>query len=172
MGVYELKGREIVDMDIDELVKALNSVLADEMLAFNEYLICSKVIKGPMRVIVKPKLKDQADEELEHAKKIMDRVTQLGGTPILNPNEWHDLSNCGYNAPEKNHVWPILQQTKEKEEKLINEYEKLKKKVHGKDYITHKLLLGILEDELKHEENLNDFIEDMEIMGYRHDKES
>lgn len=163
-------GKDIVDMDIDDLVESLNSVLADEMLAFNEYLICSKVIKGPMRVIVKPKLQEHSEEELSHAKKLMNRITQLGGTPILEPNDWYDVSNCGYEKPREKHVRPILEQSLEKEERLISQYEKLKEKVHGSDYVTHKLILEILEDELEHEEEINNFLEDMDIMGYRHEK--
>ena len=43
------KGREIVKMDVDELINILNKALADEWLAYYQYWIGAKVVKGPMK---------------------------------------------------------------------------------------------------------------------------
>lgn len=43
------KGREIVKMDVDELINLLNKALSDEWIAYYQYWIGSKVVKGPMK---------------------------------------------------------------------------------------------------------------------------
>ena len=43
------KGREIVKMNVDELINLLNKSLSDEWLAYYQYWIGSKVVKGPMK---------------------------------------------------------------------------------------------------------------------------
>ncbi len=43
------KGRDIVEMDVDQLIELLNKALADEWLAYYQYWIGAKVAKGPMR---------------------------------------------------------------------------------------------------------------------------
>ena len=43
------KGRSIVKMDVDELINLLNKALSDEWLAYYQYWIGAKVVKGPMK---------------------------------------------------------------------------------------------------------------------------
>ncbi|NMC41325.1 MAG: ferritin, partial [Bacteroidales bacterium] len=42
-------GRSIVKMNVDELINLLNKALADEWLAYYQYWIGAKVVKGPMK---------------------------------------------------------------------------------------------------------------------------
>ena len=77
------RGREIVGVDVNELIEELNKALADEWLAYYQYWIGAKVAKGPMRGAVVAELEEHATEELEHAGMLVERILQLGGTPIL-----------------------------------------------------------------------------------------
>ena len=77
------KGRSIVKMDIDELINLLNKALSDEWLAYYQYWIGAKVVKGPMKDAVIAELTLHATEELSHAELIATRIIQLGGTPVL-----------------------------------------------------------------------------------------
>ena len=43
------RGREIVGMDVDELLKLLNAAYASEWLAYYQYWLGAKIIKGPMK---------------------------------------------------------------------------------------------------------------------------
>ncbi|HDM42883.1 MAG TPA: ferritin, partial [Firmicutes bacterium] len=76
-----IKGREIVDMDVNGLVNLLNKALADEWLAYYQYWIGARVVKGPMRGAVVVELEEHAGDELRHAGMLVDRIMQLGGTP-------------------------------------------------------------------------------------------
>ena len=77
------KGREIVKMNVDELIGMLNKALSDEWLAYYQYWIGAKVVKGPMKDAVIAELTLHATEELSHAELIATRIIQLGGTPVL-----------------------------------------------------------------------------------------
>ena len=82
------KGRSIVKMDVDKLINLLNKALSDEWLAYYQYWIGAKVVKGPMKDAVIAELTIHATEELSHAELIATRIIQLGGTPVLSPEEW------------------------------------------------------------------------------------
>ena len=43
------KGRALVGKDVDKLIEMLNKALADEWLAYYQYWVGAKVVKGPMR---------------------------------------------------------------------------------------------------------------------------
>ena len=82
------KGRQIVGMDVDELLCILNHAFADEWLAYYQYWLGAKVVKGPMKDAVASELLLHATEELAHADMLALRIIQLGGTPLLSPEEW------------------------------------------------------------------------------------
>ncbi len=65
------KGRSIVKMDVDELINLLNKALSDEWLAYYQYWIGAKVVKGPMKDAVIAELTLHATEELGHAELVI-----------------------------------------------------------------------------------------------------
>jgi len=158
------KGSEIVGMDKGKLIKLLNQAFADEWLAYYQYWVGAKVIKGPMRGAVAAELQEHATKELKHAEMLSERVIQLGGSPILKPEDWYKLSNCGYDTPENPAVKVILEQNIKGEQCAIGVYQKLLETVKDKDPITYHLVLEILEDEVEHEADLQALAEDLELM--------
>ena len=60
------RGREIVGMNVDDLLKLLNQAYASEWLAYYQYWLGAKVIKGPMKDAVAAELNLHATEELNH----------------------------------------------------------------------------------------------------------
>ncbi len=159
------KGREIVGIDVKELVGLLNKALADEWLAYYQYWVGAKVVKGPMRPDVQKELEEHAGEELKHANMLAERIIQLGGTPLLSPDEWKAQSGCGYAAPKDPHVKKILQQNIKGEQCAIVVYSKILENVKGgKDPITANMLRKIMEEEVKHEEDLENLLEDVDLV--------
>jgi len=155
------KGREIVGVDIEELVKLLNKALADEWLAYYQYWVGSRVAVGRMRGIVASELEEHAKEELEHAEKLAERIIQLGGTPLINPQQWRKEANCGYDEPSDPNTRKLVAQNIKGEQCAIEVYQNLLKMVQDKDAITAHLVLEILEDEVEHEEDLEAILADM-----------
>jgi bacterioferritin len=158
------KGREIVGLDVNKLLELLNKAYADEWLAYYQYWVGAKVVVGPLRGIVEVELAEHAGEELEHAEKLAERIIQLGGTPILKPEDWYKMTNCGYEAPEDNSTENVVKQNIKGEQCAIEVYQKLLEIVKDKDPVTYNIVLDILEDEIEHEEDLETIAEDMKMM--------
>lgn len=161
------KGRKIVGTDVDNLIKMLNKALADEWLAYYQYWIGAKVAKGPMRGAVAAELVQHATEELGHAELLAERIIQLGGTPLLKPEDWFETTNCGYEAPEDPYVETLLAQNIKGEQCAIEVYQQLTKLTRDADPVTYQIVLAILTDEVEHEEDLQSLLEDIELMKER-----
>jgi bacterioferritin len=158
------KGREIVKMNVDELINLLNKALADEWLAYYQYWIGAKVVKGPMKDAVIAELDLHATEELAHAVLLTTRIVQLGGTPVLSPAEWMKITNCGYDAPEDPYVGKVLEQNIKGEQCAIKTYNNLLGITREGDPVSYNMILGILSQEVEHEEDLDALREDLELM--------
>lgn len=155
------KGTEIVGVDVKELIKLLNKALADEWLAYYQYWIGAAVAQGRMRGIVAGELMEHANEELKHAGMLIERINQLGGTPLLEPKEWYDQTNCGYEKPSDPNTKTLLQQNIKGEQCAIDVYRKLADFVKDKDPITYNMVIEIMTEEVEHEEDLEAILEDM-----------
>src|SRR4030043_1205092 len=158
------KGREIVKMNFDELINLLNKALSDEWLAYYQYWVGAKVVKGPMKDAVIAELTIHATEELSHAELIATRIIQLGGTPVLSPDEWSKITNCGYDAPEDPYVEVVLDQNIKGEQCAIRTYSKLLDITREADPVTYNIILAIISQEVEHEEDLAALKEDLELM--------
>ena len=158
------KGREIVKMNVDELINLLNKALADEWLAYYQYWIGAKVVKGPMKDAVIAELNLHATEELAHATLLSTRIIQLGGTPVLSPAEWMNITNCGYDAPADPYVEKVLEQNIKGEQCAIKIYNNLLGLTREGDPVSYNMILGILSQEVEHEEDLDALREDLELM--------
>ncbi len=156
------KGREIVGLDVDKLIELLNKAFADEWLAYYQYWLGAKVAKGNMRGQVVAELEEHAGDELRHAGMLAERIIQLGGVPILKPEDWYKMTNCGYDAPEDPHVENLLKQNIKGERCAIEAYNKLLAFTRDKDTVTYRMAEEILEDEVEHEEDLEAILEDLE----------
>jgi len=156
-------GKEIVGLDVDKLVDVLNEALADEWLAYYQYWIGAKVVKGINKDAVIAELIQHSADELRHAGMLADRILQLGGTPLLDPKEWTEKSGCGYSAPKDFNVIKILAQNIKGEQCAIKSYKKLMNLTKDKDEITYQMAFEIMRDEVEHEEDLQALEEDLKI---------
>ena len=158
------KAREIVGLDVKEVIELLNKSFADEWLAYYQYWVGAQVIAGPMRGQVVSELLEHAGDELRHAQMLSDRIIQLGGTPILEPKDWYTFTNCGYSAPSDSYVAKILEQNIKGEQCAIDVYNRLLEITKDKDIVTYDMSVKILEDEVEHEEDLQALFQDITLM--------
>ena len=164
------KGRQIIGMDVEELLKLLNAAYASEWLAYYQYWLGAKILKGPMKDAVAAELTLHAAEELNHATLLVTRIVQLGGTPVANPKEWFTVSPCAYDAPDDPYVAVILDQNIAGEQCAIGAYKQLMDITKDKDMVTYNLALTILQQEVEHEEDLQSLKEDLDLMVSRGSK--
>ncbi len=158
------KGREIVGMDVNHVLNLLNKAFADEWLAYYQYWLGAKIIAGPMKDNVITELLQHAADELRHADIVANRIIQLGGTPLTNPQQWFKETNCGYDEPIDPFVQRILEQNIKGEQCAISVYHKLIQEVGLKDPVTYNMAVQILQDEVVHEEDLQALLEDLTMM--------
>ncbi|MDR0604603.1 MAG: ferritin [Bacteroidales bacterium] len=155
---------EIAGVDVKKLIEMLNSALSEEWLAYYQYWIGARLMEGPMRSEIEPELLVHANEELNHAVLVVNRIIQLGGTPVINPEEWTKLARCKYEAPTDPYVEVILEQNLRGERCAIKRYEEIANYTVGKDHATYQMAVAILEDELEHEHDIEDWIKDLARM--------
>jgi len=156
------KALAIANLDTDKLIRMLNEALAEEWLAYYQYWIGARIMEGPMRSEVEPELLLHATQELGHAVLVVNRILQLGGTPILDPAEWSSTARCAYEVPTDPYIEEILKQNLEGERCAIQRYEEIAEFTNGKDHSTYQIAVSILNQELEHEHDIEDFLIDIE----------
>jgi len=155
------RGREIVKLDVDELIADLNRAYADEWLAAYAYTHMAQVVTGrPAAKHLESLLREVAEEELEHQDELAERITQLGGTPLADPSRLVEASNEGYPTPptDAGDLDGMIKTVIAAERGAIDVYQKLAEKTFGKDPITYNLMVHILEEEVEHEDDFESLI--------------
>jgi bacterioferritin len=156
------RGNSIIKgIDINDIITGLNRAYADEWLAYYQYFIEAKVIKGIMKDAAIAELEQHATDELRHANLVADRILQLGGTPLLNPQDWFTHTNCGYEEPKNFDVVSILEDSIKGEQCAISVYSNLAELTKDKDIVTYDIVSQILADEVEHEEDLQALYDDI-----------
>ena len=153
--------QHIVKEHREKIIELLNQAFAEEWLAYYQYWIGAKVAVGPMRPDVTEEFLEHAEEELKHANQLADRIIQLGGTPLLNPEDWSKMAKCKYEAPIDENVLAILKQNLTAERCAVAHYQQLCDLCHGVDYVTFRMSEKILKEEVEHEQEIEDFINDL-----------
>jgi bacterioferritin len=161
------RGREILGMDVNDVLKLLNRAFADEWFAYYQYWLGAKLVRGPMKDAAAAELLQHAAEELTHADQVANRIIQLGGKPVTQPRHWYDWAGCGYDAPEDDYIRVILEQNIKGERCAIDFYDKLVKLTRDKDIVTYNMAAAILEQEVQHEEDLQNLLEDLDLLVSR-----
>ena len=157
-------GREILNLDVEKLIEMLNAALSEEWLAYYQYWIGARLMEGAMRSEIEPELLLHADQELNHAVLVVTRIIQLGGTPVLDPADWTKLARCPYDAPTDPYIEVILDQNLKGERCAIQRYQEICEFTTGKDFTTFQMANTILNEEIEHEQDIEDWINDINRM--------
>ena len=161
---------EVLNLDVQKLIEMLNAALCEEWLAYYQYWVGARVTEGPMRSEIESEMLKHVDEELSHAVKLIDRIIQLGGTPVLSPDQWMKMARCKYEAPTDPYIETVLEQNLRGERCAIKRYQDIADFTSGIDYTTAKMAVEILEDELEHEQDIISFQRDITSLKKTLDK--
>lgn len=149
------------ELDVKKLIEMLNAALSEEWLAYYQYWVGAAVVEGPMRPSVQKELQIHAKEELGHADMLIERIIQLEGTPVLSPEDWFKLARCKYYPPKDEYIVSVLNDNLLGERCAIVRYQEIADYTFGKDHTTYKIVTQILEDELEHEQEIEDWLKDI-----------
>ncbi len=125
-----------------KLLKALNSLLADELTAVNQYMVHSEMCHNWGYEKLHKHFEKRAIEEMRHAEKLIGRILFLEGTPIV--TELKKIA-IGAEIPKQlghDHAAEMMAV------KAYNAAIKLAGEVD--DFATRELLESILNDEDRH----------------------
>ncbi|MDY4841709.1 MAG: ferritin-like domain-containing protein [Alphaproteobacteria bacterium] len=154
--------QQISNVDRKELINILNVAFAEEWLAYYQYWMGAQVAVGPMRKDIAAEFMEHAHEELDHAQKLVTRIIELGGTPLLDPDDWKKTAQCKYEAPSDDYVEKLLKQNLVAERCAIARYQKICEMTVGKDFATFHMSRHILYEEIEHEQEIGDYLNDIE----------
>ena len=151
------KAREIVGVNVDELIKLLNKAYADEWIAYFYYKHAAMMAKGLHAPVLASELEKIAEEELEHVKELAERIIHLGGEPIGDFKRIVEEANCPkVNYPKDwGDIKGIIRAVIEAERCAIEVYNKILEWLMnvGKDPVTWHIIRHILQEEIKHEDD-------------------
>ena len=149
-------------IDLPELLSQLNAALSEEWLAFYQYWIGTLVVEGAMRSDVQREFEQHSMEEFKHARMLADRIIQLEGTPVLDPGQWSTLARCKYSVPLNADVVNLLKQNIAAERCAVVRYEEIASFCNNVDYTTCDIAKRIMAEEEEHEQDLQDFLRDVQ----------
>jgi bacterioferritin len=73
-------------------------------------------------------------------------------------------AKCDYLAPEDPYIEAVLKQNLDGERCAIERYQQIADFTQGKDHSTYQMATNILNDELEHEHDIEDFLNDINLM--------
>jgi bacterioferritin len=151
----------IKGIDVQEIIDALDSFHAQSWVVVHFSLGLKNRLEGQAAAFLLSKeLEDKAQESMKHAKKLAERVAELGGIETADPTEFVMLSPLKrFSMPSStSDVKVILSYILEQEQTIIRKYGDFMIKIRDKDDLTYHLLREILEDEIRRESEIESVI--------------
>jgi bacterioferritin len=140
-----------------ELIASLNSQLADELTAINQYMVHAGINDNWGYGKLHEHFEKRAITEMKHAEKLIDRIIFLEGIPIV--SQLRDI-HIGSDAPKQ------LANDHMAEEGAIKTYNAaIKLAGDVGDYATREILEDILEDEDDHIDGIEELQDQIAQMG-------
>jgi len=139
------------------VIKVLNSLLADELTAINQYMVHSEMCEdwgyGKLHKVIEKR----AIDEMKHAEKLIARILFLEGTPIVSKlNELH----IGADVPK------MYTNDHDSELDAVKNYNAgIAVCGEAGDYATRDLLKTILKDEDAHVDEIEGVLDEIEQIG-------
>lgn len=139
-----------------KLIDALNSLLADELTAINQYVVHAEMCADWGYEKLHEHFEKRAIHEMKHAEKLIERILFLEGIPRVDTlNKLH----IGSDVPKQ------LENDRLAELDAIKAYnEAIALAGELKDYATRDILMEILKDEDAHMDGIEELLEQIEQM--------
>lgn len=156
-SVTLLKGK----IDVSKVLDLLNAALSEEWLSYYQYWIAAKMVEGFERADIAAMFRRHAGDELAHAGRLIDRIIELEGVPVLTPAEWMERARCVYDRPTAFNSEYLVHHLITGEECAMQRYDELATFTEDKDFITNSMVKRILTEEADHEQDLQNYLDDL-----------
>lgn len=120
------------------VIQQLNELLAYEMTAADQYLLHARIYEDMGLHRLRERVQHEHEEELEHARRLIDRILFLEGTPDLGARQAMSTSR---------HVPEMLQHDLDMERSVVAKIRQMIGVCEERsDYVSRQLLLELLGD--------------------------
>lgn len=141
---YRLKSPQVVNV--------LNEVLATELVCWMRYLSHVHQARGLRAEVAAVEFQEHADQELQHATWVADRISQLGGVPDFNPDTLTARSHADFVST--NDLRRMIEENLVAERIAIETYRQIASWLGTADPTTRRLVESILEQEEEHADDM------------------
>jgi bacterioferritin len=150
----------IKGIDIQEIIDTLDSFHALSWVVALFSLGLKNRLEGQAAFLLSKELEDKAQESMKHAKKLAERIAELGGTETADPTEFVMLSPLKrFSMPSSNsNINEILSYILELEQSIIRAYGNFLHRIRDKDDVTYHVVREILEDEIGRESEIESIL--------------
>lgn len=142
--------------DLDTAVKLLNEAVATELVCILRYKFHAAMATGMSSEGVKKEFTEHAREEEEHMDMLVERITQLGGKPNLNPEGLMSRSSSEY--VEGKNLGDMIKENLVAERIAVETYRDMVRYFADKDPTTRMMLEKILAKEEEHANEMHDLL--------------
>lgn len=143
-----------------KLIETLNSLLADELTAINQYMVHSEMCDNWGYEKLHKRFEKRAIDEMKHAEKLIARILFLEGIPVVSNLK---KITIGADVPKQ------LASDHSAEEGAIKAYnEAIQLAGEVGDFATREVLESILQDEDKHIDEIEMLLDQIEQMTIHH----
>jgi bacterioferritin len=146
----------IKGIEVQEIIDTLDSFHALSWVVALFSLGLKNRLQGQAVFLLSKELEDKAQESMKHAKKLAERIAELGGTETADPTEFVMLSPLKrFSMPSSNsNINEILSYILELEQSIIRKYAVFLDRIREKDDVTYHVLQEILEHEIRQESEI------------------
>ena len=143
--------------DRKQVIRLLNEALATEWVCVLRYYRHYYSAKGMLVDAVKGEFLEHAQQELEHAGMLSERIVQLGGEPDLDPATLTARSHAEYK--EGKDLRDMVRENLIAERIAIDSYREMINYIGDRDTTTKRILEHILAQEEEHADDMADLLD-------------
>lgn len=143
----------------EETIVALQKAYTMELESVVNYLAASTNLDGILAQQVRDALDEDVTEELGHAKRLAERIKQLGGqVPIISEL---DLNHSKFESTQMTiDLEAVVRSVLDDEYAAIDHYREIIQHTEGRDYVTQDLCIALMADEEEHRRLFEGFLKE------------
>jgi len=143
--------------DREEIIRLLNGSLATELVCTLRYKRHYFMASGLKASVAAAEFLEHAQQEMAHADKLAERITQLGGEPDFNPDNLSKNSHAQYVAGTT--LKEMVTEDLVAERIAIDSYREIIQYIGEKDPTTRRIFEDILAQEEEHADDMAELLE-------------
>lgn len=145
--------------DPKRITDGLNQLRSSEIASYLQYKQHAYMAVSLLSPGLKSDFEAHANQELQHADMLAERIQQLGGVPIYRPEEIAaKAAQLGVQPEQGPTLGDMVSENLLLERRQIEAYTTLIRELGDKDPVTQRLLIDILEETEKHASELADYL--------------